>query len=75
MSALGARVMALRHLFNDIHSKEVVVFLFSTYAPLGNASDEEWDEYFDNLSSCMNKRHKGGILTVGSDCNSLENTV
>ena len=66
----GARVMALRLLFKDVNNKDVAVFLVSAYAPVGNAPDQEWDVYLDKLSSCMNKKRKGDILIIGSDCNS-----
>jgi len=60
--------MTLRLLFKD--NRDVAVFLVSAYAPVGNAPDEEWNVYLDNLSTCMNKKRKGDILIVGSDCNS-----
>ena len=62
--------MAVRLLFKDIHNKDVAVFLVSAYAPVGNAPDDVWDTYFDNLFSCTSKKREGDILIVGSDCNS-----
>lgn len=67
---LGARVMALRLLFKDKHNRDVAVFLISAYAPVGSAPNDEWDEYLENLLTCINRKREEDILIIGSDCNS-----
>lgn len=67
---LGARVMAVRLLLKDRKNKDVGVFLISAYAPVGNASDDVWDVYFDQLDRCMGRKQNDDILVIGSDCNS-----
>lgn len=57
----GARVLAIRLVLKDHENRDIGVFLVSTYAPVGNASDDEWDLYFDQLSSCISKKHSKTI--------------
>ena len=66
----GARIIALRLLFKVKHNRDVAVFLMSAYAPVGNAPNNVWDEYLENLTSCINRKRGGDILIIGSDCNS-----
>ena len=70
----GARVLAIRLLLKDHQNRDIGVFLISTYAPIGNASDDEWDLYFDQLSSCIAKKSKNDILLIGLDTNSSMGT-
>ena len=66
----GARVMAVRLLMRDYQNRDIGVFLISAYAPIGNAPEEEWGLYFDQLSSCIAKKRQNDILLIGSDTNS-----
>ncbi|XP_066918828.1 uncharacterized protein [Clytia hemisphaerica] len=70
----GARVMAVRLVLRDHENRDIGVFLISTYAPVGNAPEDEWDLYFDQLSSCIAKKHHNDILLIGSDTNSSMGT-
>ena len=44
--------------------------MVSAYAPVSTASDEEWQEYYDRLQECIDRRRSQDILLIGSDCNS-----
>ena len=70
----GARVMAVRLVLRDHENRDIGVFLISTYAPVGNATEDEWDLYFDQLSSCIAKKHHNDIVLIGSDTNSSMGT-
>ena len=67
---LGARVIAARLVAKDKDDKEVGIFLVSAYAPVSTASEEEWQEYYDRLQECIDRRRSQDILLIGSDCNS-----
>ncbi|XP_066933309.1 uncharacterized protein [Clytia hemisphaerica] len=66
--------MAVRLVLRDHENRDIGVFLISTYAPVGNAPEDEWDLYFDQLSSCIAKKHHNDILLIGSDTNSSMGT-
>ena len=67
---IGARVMAIRLLLKDHQNRDIGVFLISAYAPVGNASDDVWNIYLDQLDECIAKKKHDDILVIGSDCNS-----
>ena len=67
---LGARVIAVRLLLKDQHNRDVGVFLISAYAPIGNASDDVWDTYFEQLDRCFARKKPNDILLIGTDSNS-----
>ena len=67
---LGAHVMAVCLLLKVLQNIVVGVFFISEYAPVGNAPDEVWDMYFEQLDRCMVRRQNADILIIGSDCNS-----
>ena len=50
---LGARVMPLWLFFKDSQHRDVGVFLILAYAPVGKAPENEWEEYFDKLTTCL----------------------
>ena len=66
----GARIIAVRLCVKDIHGKDIFIFLVSVYAPVGNADQDLWDSFFDNLDRCIAKKEHGDILIIGSDLNS-----
>ena len=65
----GARIIAIRLCVKDKHKRDVGIFLVSAYAPIGNASDNIWNDYLENFTNCINKRHNDDILIISSDCN------
>lgn len=67
---LGARVIAARLVAKDKDNKDVGIFLVSAYAPVSTASDEEWQDYYERLQECIDRRRPQDILLIGSDCNS-----
>ena len=66
----GARIIAIRLILKDIYKKNVSVFLVSAYASVGNAPDDIWTQYLDNLTTCIERRQKSDILIIGTDSNS-----
>ena len=66
---LGARVVAIRLLLSDSSKKDVGIFLISAYAPVGNAPDVIWNDFFDKLSTCISRKRAEDILVIGADCN------
>ena len=67
---LGARVMALRLLFKDSQHRDVEVLLISGYAPVGKAPENEWENCFDKLTTCLRRKRNNDIIVIGTDCNS-----
>jgi len=67
---ISSRVMAVRLLLTDRHPNDVGVFVISSYAPIGVASDIEWEIFFDDLDKCISKKKPKDILIIGSDTNS-----
>ena len=67
---LGARVVAIRLLVQDIEKRDVGVFLVSAYAPIGVADNNVWDDFFANLDRCIARKQRGDILLIGADTNS-----
>jgi hypothetical protein len=51
----GRRIIATRLSLTDNEEREVVVFLFSAYAPIGAAASEERSEYAQHLQACINE--------------------
>ena len=66
----GSRVLAIRLKVKDRQNRDIFIFLVSAYAPIGKADQTEWDEYFSNLSDCLDKKHETDILILGTDTNS-----
>ena len=81
---LGPRVTAVRLLATEAqqrmrrntargaHSNALTplgIFLISGYAPVSTASDSEWDDYYDALSSAIARAHPGDVIIIGTDCN------
>ena len=75
----GARVLAVRLLMRDVQQRDVGLFVVSAYAPVGNADEQVWDDYFENLSECIARKSNNDILVMGSDTNSsmgvADNTI
>ena len=67
---LGARIMAIRLLLKDQQKRDVGVFIISAYAPVGNAPDDVWDIFFEQLDSCIARKTSNDILVIGTDTNS-----
>ena len=67
---LGARIIAVRLLLQDIQKRDVGLFLVSAYAPIGTADEEVWDDFFANLNQCIARKPRDDILLIGSDTNS-----
>ena len=66
----GARVLAIRMILKDPHNRDVGLFLVSAYAPVRNADERVWDDYFNNLDRCIARKPTYDILLVGADTNS-----
>ena len=62
--------MALRLLFKDSQHRDVGVFLISAYAVVGKAPENEWEDYFDKLTTCLRRKRNNDIIVIGTDCNS-----
>ena len=67
---LGARVIAVRLVLKDHERRDIGLFLVSAYAPVGKATDGEWDNYFDQLTECISRKNRNDILIIGTDTNS-----
>ena len=67
---LGARVIAIRLLLKDHERRDIGLFLVSAYAPVGKATDSEWDNYLDQLTECISRKNSNDILIIGTDTNS-----
>ena len=70
----GARVMAIRLLVKDDLNKDVGVYLVSAYAPVGNAKQHLWDDFFERLELCIKRKRKNDVLILGCDTNSSMGT-
>ena len=46
------------------HEKRDIGVVVSTYAPVGSDSNDEWDLYFDQLSSYISKKHHNETNTI-----------
>ena len=42
----------------DVQQRDVGLFIVSAYAPVGNADEQVWDDYFQNLSDCIARKPK-----------------
>ena len=62
--------MALRLLFEDTQHRDVGVFLISAYAPVGKVLENEWEECFGKLTTCLQSKQNNDIIVIGTDCNS-----
>ena len=67
---LGSRVIGVRLLLKDMDNRDVGVLLISAYAPVINASDDIWSEYYEQLDRCIGRKRTDDILVIGTDCNS-----
>ena len=67
---LGSRVIAIRLLTKDSKNKDTYIFLVSAYAPVGTSNQLLWDNFFDNIDTCLSRMHPNDILVVGADTNS-----
>ena len=54
----------------DHQKRDVGVFIVSAYAPVGNASENDWNNFFDQLRICISRKKKNDILVIGADTNS-----
>ena len=63
-------IIAVRLLLTDRNPNDVGVFIILSYAPIGVASDIEWENFFDGLDECISKKKPKDILVIGSDTNS-----
>ena len=67
---LGERVCAVRLLVENERAEEKGIFLVSAYAPIGAASQEDWEEFFDKVTQCISRKLPGDMLVMGIDANS-----
>jgi len=44
--------------------RDIGMFLISAYAPIGNAPDDEWDSYFEQLTRCISRMSRNDILLM-----------
>jgi exonuclease III len=66
---LGPRCMAVRLHMQDSAGKNIGLLLVSSYAPVSNASQLEWDNHYSSLEQLMDLKKAGDILLIGADCN------
>ena len=71
----GAHIIAIRLLLEDIHNEDVSLFLVPSYAPVGNAPHDVWNEYLYKLTTCIERKRKSDILIIGTDANSSMGTT
>ena len=62
--------MALWLLFKNRQHRDVGISLILAYAPVGNAPKNEWEDYFDKLTTCLQRKQNNDIIIIGTDCNS-----
>jgi len=67
---LGSRIIAIRLSVKDSRNKVVGLFLVSAYAPVGAASQFEWDNFLNKLEQCIRRKPARDILLIGCDTNS-----
>ena len=72
---LGARVIGVRLLLRDNSNRDVGVFLVSAYAPVSSEPDNIWDNYYNQLDQCIQRRRRDDILIIGTDSNSSIGTA
>lgn len=70
----NGRILAVRMEVKDSRDKDYGLFVVSTYAPVGDASQQEWDRFFDDVHVCINKKKHDDVLWIGMDCNSSMGT-
>ena len=61
---LGARVIAIRLLLRDVANNDVGVFLVSAYAPVSSQADCVWEQYYNQLDRCIQRRQPNDILVI-----------
>ena len=45
------------------------------YAPVGNPTDDVWNEYLDKLTTCIIRKLKSDIRIIATDVNSSMGTA
>ena len=70
LHCISARVMAIRLLMVDSQNKTIGLYVVSAYAPIGVAAEIEWNNFFDDIDTCISKKLSNDILIIGSDTNS-----
>ena len=67
---VSGRVIGLRLEARDAKDRIVGLVLISAYAPVGNAPDDAWNTFFDDLDVALRLQKRGDVLFVGIDGNS-----
>ena len=60
----GGRIIAVRLLVKDDRNRDVGIFLVSAYAPVGRADQSLWDDYMENLDTCISRKVPNDILVI-----------
>ena len=63
--AIGVRLTAL-----DDEGRAVGLFIVSAYAPVGQAPEAEWMEFFDAVDTVLREKRQSDVLVMGMDGNS-----
>ena len=74
---LGPRVVAVRLLAKEASAhtqrgavtESLGVLLISGYAPVSTASEDEWNDYYDALSTPIARARQGDVVIIGTDGN------
>ena len=61
--------MALELLFKDSQHRDVGVFLISAHATVAKTPENEWEAYFEKLTTCLRGKRNNDIIVIGTDCN------
>ena len=49
--------------------ESMMVFLVSVYAPNSAHTEEDWEEFYEDVDRCMDKADEDDIIVVGGDFN------
>ena len=71
----GGRIIAVRLQLKDKKEKPVVLFLVSAYCPVGKADPDVWEEFLQQLNTCVARKHADDLLLIGMDSNSSIGTM
>jgi len=65
---ISPRVMAVR-LELKKGKENMMIFLVSVYAPNSSHTEEDWEEFYEDVDRCMDKADEDDIIVVGGDFN------
>ena len=62
--------MALWLLLKNRQHRDVGTFLIFAYATVDKAPKNEWEDYFNKLTTCLQRKRNNDTIVIGTDCNS-----